>query len=551
MKKILISINNDTINFRYKIDKTKEEKDLTKTLMNTNVICNDELIFSDNYLKNNSNIMTSFLTEIIKDKKICKLVIEEFDLVSIVLDITNPIKYITKLYIIPDVTINYKIYEKLLKSSYLKYISCFEIPSFMLEKLCDNGIIIDLRCEIISISNFVYQNNLINYTKLYYRKTIKIFTKMNKEDLSDFETFCQINRNLKNIYIYDYDIEMINNIYVILEKTNKKNVKICIHQNLDNYLLIDKSFKELKLINKRLIKNCDSKIKIIYGVDYIRKNFFKQLSITNVKTCLVIIVAFELIVFLSIKINDYKTSNSINQLSDYGDNITINSDVNSVPNEVVEDDIINEPALDNNENTDVVPEEPVNIITAYNKKYEESFSELININNDTKAWLKLNNTTINFPVVQGSDNEFYLNHDYNKENNANGWIFIDYRNNVEVLDRNTIIYGHNTKSNTMFATLRYALEESWYNNPTNQTIIFNTPNRQMNFKIFSVYVVDNTNDYLSVNFTDEEFINFINLIKSRSIHNFNIDVGVNDKIITLSTCRDGGNKRLVVHAKLI
>ena len=75
MKKILISINNDTINFRYKIDKTKEEKDLTKTLMNTNVICNDELIFSDNYLKNNSNIMTSFLTEIIKDKKICKLVI--------------------------------------------------------------------------------------------------------------------------------------------------------------------------------------------------------------------------------------------------------------------------------------------------------------------------------------------------------------------------------------------------------------------------------------------------------------------------------------------
>ena len=75
MKKILISLSNEAINFRYKIDKTKQEKDLTKTLMNTNVITNDELIFSDTYLKNNCNIMKSFLNEIIKDKIIKKLVI--------------------------------------------------------------------------------------------------------------------------------------------------------------------------------------------------------------------------------------------------------------------------------------------------------------------------------------------------------------------------------------------------------------------------------------------------------------------------------------------
>jgi len=307
MKKILISLNNETINFRYKIDKTKEEKDLTKTLMNTNVICNDELIFSDTYLKNNSTIMSSFLKELIKEKKINKLVIEEFDIIPIVLDITNNIKHITKLYIIPDITINYKIYEKLIKSEYLKYINCFEIPSFMLEKLCDNNIIVDLRCEIISISNFVHQNNLINYTKLYYRKTIKIFTKLNKEDLNDFETFCQINRNLKTIYIYDFDIKMIEMIYNILEKTNKRNIKILIHQNLDNTKNINDSIKELKIINKKLIKNCDSKIKIMYSIDYISKNFIKQLSITNIKTCLLIIVVLELIVLVSIKINNHKT----------------------------------------------------------------------------------------------------------------------------------------------------------------------------------------------------------------------------------------------------
>ena len=215
MKKILISFNDDSIIVKYKIDKTREEKDLSKTLLNTNVISNDVLLFSDSYLKNNISIMTSFLSEIIKEKNIEKLVIEEYDIVPILLDITNSIKYITYIYINADKQIDYKVYEKLLDASYVKYINCFEIPSFMLEKLCNNGVIVDLRCEIISISNFVYQNNLVNYTKLYYRKVIKIFKKLNEEDLNDFETFCQINRNLKTIYVYDYDFEMIKNLYII------------------------------------------------------------------------------------------------------------------------------------------------------------------------------------------------------------------------------------------------------------------------------------------------------------------------------------------------
>lgn len=548
MKKILISLNNETINFKYKIDKTKEEKDLTKTLMNTNVICNDELIFSDVYLKNNSNIMTSFLKELIKEKKISKLVIEEFDIIPIILDITNSIKYITKLYIIPDITVNYKIYEKLIKAEYLKYINCFEIPSFMLEKLCDNNIIVDLRCEIISISNFVYQNNLVNYTKLYYRKTIKIFTKLNKEDINDFETFCQINRNLKTIYIYDFDIKMIEMIYNILEKTNKRNVKLLIHQNLENTKIIDQSIKELKIINKKLIKNCDSKIKIIYSVDYISKNFIKQLSITNIKTCLLIIVALELIVLVSVKINNNKTNKNINKINEVASDLSYYFDdiEDTQAEDITNQETINQDSINETNTT-----ETTNIITAYNTKYEQSFEKLISINNDTKAWLKLNNTTINFPIVQTTDNDFYLNHDFNKDNNANGWAFIDYRNNLDNMDQNTIIYGHNTKSNTMFATLKYALKESWYKNEANQTITFNTPNKQMKFKIFSVYVVDNTNDYLYINFSDEDFTNFINLIKGRSIYDFGVDVTTNDKIITLSTCSDRGNKRLVVHGKLL
>lgn len=538
MKKILISFNNDTINFKYKIDKTREEKDLTKTLMNTNVISNDELIFSDSYLKNNINIMSSFLQEIIKDKKVSKLVIEEIDIVPIALSITNSIKYITKLYITPDIIISYKIYEKLLEASYLKYINCFEIPSFMLEKLCNNGVVVDLRCEIVSISNFVYQNNLVNYTKLYYRKVIKIFSKLNNDDLNDFETFCQINRNLKTIYIYDFDIDMIESIYNILLKTNKKNVKLLIHQNLENTKSINDSMKKLKVVNKLLEKNCDSKIKIIYSVDYIRKNFIKQLSITNIKTCLLIVLVLEVIVFISVKLNNYKTDKNIKDLNE------ISEDLSSTLLE--EFSVVSEEGL---ENTEEVSEEPV--ITAYNTKYEESFEKLLNINNDTKAWLRLNNTDINYPVVQSGDNDFYLNHDFNKDNNSNGWIFIDYRNNMNDLDQNTIIYGHNTKGTSMFATLRYVLNDSWNSNSDNLNIVFNTPSKSYTARIFSIYVIPNTNDYLYINFSDEDYVNFINKIKERSIRDFGVDYSINDKMITLSTCNNTGDKRLVVHAKIM
>ena len=535
MKKILISFSNDTVNFRYKIDKTKEEKDLTKTLMNTNVISNDELIFSDSYLKNNINIMSSFLTEIIKDKKISKLVIEEFDIIPIVLDITNNIKYITKLYIISDVTINYKVYEKLLNCSYLKFINCFEIPSFMLEKLCDNGVVVDLRCEIISISNFVYQNNLVNYTKLYYRKTIKIFEKFNTTDLNDFETFCQINRNLRTIYIYDYDISMIEDIYKVLSKTNKRNVKIIIYQNLDNSKLINDTMKRLKLVNKVLIKDCNCRLKIIYSIDYIRKNFIKQLSITNIKTCLLIIVLLELVVFVSVKLNNYKTNKSIDEVQEIANNIN---------SEYYDFDL-------NQSDENVYSQQTQEIITAYNTKYEESFDKLMTINNDTKAWLKVNNTNINYPIVQTMDNDFYLNHDFNKESNSNGWIFVDYRNDMNNLDQNTIIYGHNIIGNSMFSTLRYVLDSSWYSNSENLDIVLNMPSKQLKARIFSIYVIDNTNDYLYINFSDDDYINFINTIKGRSIYDFGVEFGLDDKMITLSTCNNTGDKRLVVHAKIM
>ena len=82
-------------------------------------------------------------------------------------------------------------------------------------------------------------------------------------------------------------------------------------------------------------------------------------------------------------------------------------------------------------------------------------------------------------------------------------------------------------------------------------ITLNTPSKQLKARIFSVYVIEDTNDYLYVNFGDEDYTNFINTIKGRSIHDFGVDFGLDDKMITLSTCNGSGDKRLVVHAKVL
>ena len=74
------------------------------------------------------------------------------------------------------------------------------------------------------------------------------------------------------------------------------------------------------------------------------------------------------------------------------------------------------------------------------KKYKINFEELKNKNPNTVAWLKVENTNIEFPVVKANDNSYYLTHNFNKENNSAGWIFADYKNKFNGKDKNIVIY---------------------------------------------------------------------------------------------------------------
>lgn len=185
------------------------------------------------------------------------------------------------------------------------------------------------------------------------------------------------------------------------------------------------------------------------------------------------------------------------------------------------------------------------------KLIDVELDKLIKKNKDIRGWIKVNGTNINYPFVQGKDNEYYLKHSFDKKYNDGGWVFLDYRNNIKNLDKNTIIYAHSRKNKTMFGTLENVLSSSWLKNDTNYVIKLSTEYENTLWQVFSVYYIPTTSDYLKTKFeSDEEYQEFLDMISNRSKHDFKTSVNVNDLILTLSTCH-GNTEKTVLHAKLI
>ena len=179
------------------------------------------------------------------------------------------------------------------------------------------------------------------------------------------------------------------------------------------------------------------------------------------------------------------------------------------------------------------------------------FKKLKSINNDVIGWIQVNGTNINYPVVQTDNNDFYLNHSFDKSPNGGGWVFLDYRNNIYTEDKNLIIYAHGRENKTMFGTLKNILNSSWVKNKNNYVVKLSTEYENTLWQVFSIYKIPTTNDYLIINFSDNsDFLNLTNKLLNRSNYNFKTTINENDRILTLSTCYNNSEK-VVLHAKLI
>ena len=177
--------------------------------------------------------------------------------------------------------------------------------------------------------------------------------------------------------------------------------------------------------------------------------------------------------------------------------------------------------------------------------------ELKRQNNDTVGWINVNNTNINYPFVQTSDNDYYLEHSFDNSYNEAGWLFLDYRNSSDFSNRNNIIYGHSRLDKTMFGSLSKVLKSSWYNNKDNHIIRLSLEDENTLWQIFSVYKIKTETYYITTDFSnDNEYLDFLNTIKNRSLYDFQSNLSKDDKILTLSTCYSD-TERTVVHARLI
>ena len=155
-------------------------------------------------------------------------------------------------------------------------------------------------------------------------------------------------------------------------------------------------------------------------------------------------------------------------------------------------------------------------------------------------------------VVKTTNNDYYLTHNFNKEYNSAGWIFADYKNKVDGTDKNLVIYGHNMRDDSMFGSLKWVINEDWYNNEDNKYITLITENETQVYEVFSVYQIEKEDYYIQTNFnTEKEFNTFAQTIKKRSKKDFNVDVNKEDNILTLSTCANNNKYRVVLHAKKI
>ena len=181
------------------------------------------------------------------------------------------------------------------------------------------------------------------------------------------------------------------------------------------------------------------------------------------------------------------------------------------------------------------------------------FTELIAEynNDDIVGFLSIEGTSINYPVVQAVDNDFYLDHDIYKKKSAPGWIFLDYENDITRNDPNTIIYGHNMKSDTMFHALRLYADESFYRN--HKYITFNTLYEDLRWEIFSFCKTDTSFDYIRVFFPDMEiYETMLRKFKDLSIYDTEVEITGSDRILSLSTCTLGNpNARFVLSARLL
>ena len=174
------------------------------------------------------------------------------------------------------------------------------------------------------------------------------------------------------------------------------------------------------------------------------------------------------------------------------------------------------------------------------------FVQLSEVNPDIVGWIYIEGTNINYPVVQGTDNDYYLKHLFDGTYNSSGCIFLDYRCSADFSDRRSIIYGHHMNNKTMFGGLMSYKDQSFYEE--HSTALLVTPTAYYRVQFFSGYVSDNWSNAWDLDLDDTNYTAWLKGILEKSCFNTNYVPNLDDNIITLSTCTyEFSNAKFLLH----
>lgn len=179
--------------------------------------------------------------------------------------------------------------------------------------------------------------------------------------------------------------------------------------------------------------------------------------------------------------------------------------------------------------------------------HPNSYSDYLDINQDFTGWLFISNMAIDYPVVKGRDNDFYLEHDFYRNPHPFGTVFMDYRNVGMGYDQHTILYGHYTPNGYMFADLEKFLSEDFFN--SNQTIVFEDLFTERTFEIFSVHIAPADPYFINESFRNPDLTDYIDELKKLSVFEREPQFTGDEKLVTLISCNYTVNDgRIYVHA---
>lgn len=172
-------------------------------------------------------------------------------------------------------------------------------------------------------------------------------------------------------------------------------------------------------------------------------------------------------------------------------------------------------------------------------------------NEDTYGWIVVEGTNINYPIVQGDDNEYYLDHAFTGDYLPIGSVYADYRCNTSInKNYNTVFYAHNITSGAMFHDVTEFFKDDVFENTK---IVIYTFDGKFVYEPFAIYESRYDNNYFKTGFTSfDDFKAFTDKIKEDATKVKDVEFTFSDRIITLSTCTNGAStQRYALHARLV